>query len=330
MSAVLDRYGAPVMLTWQLTRDCNLACLHCCTDSAPGKALPGELDWAQALRLADQIIELQIPYVMLVGGEPTLAPWFWAAAERLGGAETFLKIETNGQSLTEADARRLAKLPVRSVQISIDGATPGTYAKMRPGGTLERALRACELVVKAGLPLEITFAPARFSIQEGEAVIDLAARLGAFRFNTGKLMRVGTAARLWDRLAPSSREYEDFYSMLLRKEAEHAGKMELCFRPFSMAEEAEARTASPSGTLLVLPDGRVKVSAALPFVCADLKTMTLAQAWRRYKAAWAHPKVAEALASAAGDEAALARANEWTDLEVDAEFAGRGQAGSKE
>jgi len=28
------------MVTWQLTRDCNLACLHCCTDSAPGRALP--------------------------------------------------------------------------------------------------------------------------------------------------------------------------------------------------------------------------------------------------------------------------------------------------
>ena len=241
-----------------------------------------------------------------------------------------MKIETNGQNFTDAEARRLADLPIRSVQISIDGATQAVYGKMRPGGSLDKALAACAAVVKAGMPLEITFAPARFNIDEAAAVIDIAARAGAFRFNTGRLMRVGTAAKLWDRLEPSAADYEKFYSMLLRKEAEYAGRMELCFRPFSVSEELAERSQAPSGTLLVLPDGRVKVSAALPFVCADLKTMTLATAWERYKAAWSHPKVAEALASAAKDEAQMARANEWTDLDVNAEFVGLGLAGSKE
>ena len=326
----LDQYSAPVMLTWQLTRDCNLACLHCCTDSAPGRALPGELDRGQALGLVKQIIDLQVPYVMLVGGEPTLVSHFYEVAEALGRGEVFLKIETNGQTFGDAEAARLAKLPIRSIQISLDGASQAVYGKMRPGGALDKALAACRAVVKAGLPLEVTFAPARFNLHEAEAVIDLAAQLGAFRFNTGRLMRVGTAAKLWDRLEPDAVAYETFYSMLVRKEAQYAGRMELCFRPFSLAEEAEARTSSPSGTLLILPDGRVKVSAALPFVCADLKTMTLGEAWTRYKAAWSHPKVAEALASAAKDEAQQARANEWTDLDANAQFVGRGQAGSKE
>ena len=39
----IDDLSAPVMVTWQMTRGCDLACLHCCTDSAPGKELPGEL-----------------------------------------------------------------------------------------------------------------------------------------------------------------------------------------------------------------------------------------------------------------------------------------------
>jgi len=324
----IGSYGAPMMITWQLTRDCNLACLHCCTDSAPGKALPGELDRVQALRLADQIIAEQIPYVMLVGGEPTLQPWFNEVATKLGDAGVFLKIETNGQAF---EPKPLEGLPIRSVQISIDGATPATYGKMRPGGSLEKALTACARVRHAGMPLEITFAPTRLNIEEAEAVIDLALKAGAFRFNTGRLMRVGTAAKLWTKLEPSPEQYEKFYRLLCRKEAEVAGRMELCFRPFSLSEELGQRKAEPSGTLLVLPDGRVKVSAALPYVCADLKRMTLAQAWRRYLAAWSHPKVAEALADAAGDEAAQARANAWEDLDVpEVEFAGRGQAGGKE
>ncbi len=316
-------YSAPMMITWQLTRDCNLACLHCCTDSAPGRALAGELDRDQALSLSQQIIDAQIPYVMLVGGEPTLQPWFNEVATKLGDGGVFLKIETNGQAF---DPKPLEGLPIRSVQISIDGATAETYRKMRPGGDLDKAVATCSAVRHAGMPLEITFAPTKLNILEAEDVIALSARLGAFRFNTGRLMRVGTAAKLWAKLEPSPEQYEKFYRLLCRKEAELADRMELCFRPFSLSEELGQRKAEPSGTLLVLPDGRVKVSAALPYVCADLKRMTLAQAWRRYLAAWAHPQVAEALAAAATDEAAQARANSWEDLE----FAGRGQAGSKE
>ena len=62
----------------------------------------------------------------------------------------------------------------------------------------------------AGLPLEVTFAPTRINIHEAEAVIARARSLGAFRFNSGQLMRLGTAARHWDKLAPSEAQYRDF------------------------------------------------------------------------------------------------------------------------
>ena len=38
----IDRLRAPLFVSWQLTRDCDLCCLHCCTDSAPGKRMRGE------------------------------------------------------------------------------------------------------------------------------------------------------------------------------------------------------------------------------------------------------------------------------------------------
>lgn len=310
----ISELSAPAMLTWQLTRDCNLACLHCCTDSAPGRALPDELTREQALGLADQIVAAGVPYVMLVGGEPTIVAHFRELAERLGRGGVYLKIETNGQTFGFAETSWIKALPVRSIQISLDGATPATYAKMRPGGSLEHALSACRAAAAAGLPLEITFAPTRINIAEAEALIDLAAGLGAFRFNTGKLMRLGTAAKLWDRLEPDARQYEDFYRLLLRKEKELEGKMELCFRPFSLEEEFESRTTDPPGTLLILPDGRVKVAAPLPFVCADLRKVSLTDAWREYKAAWQHPEVRSGLRRLIAEPMSSAQANLWQDL----------------
>ena len=104
------RLGAPLFVSWQITRDCDLCCLHCCTESAPGKRLPDELDADEAMRVADEIVALGVPYVMLCGGEPLVVPHFFALAETLGGAGVQLKIETNGQRFDDAIAARLARL----------------------------------------------------------------------------------------------------------------------------------------------------------------------------------------------------------------------------
>jgi MoaA/NifB/PqqE/SkfB family radical SAM enzyme len=274
----IDQLSAPAMATWQLTQDCNLACLHCCTDSAPGRKAPNELTRPEALTIALQLQDL--PYVMVVGGEPTIVPWFWDVMDVLRG--TFVKLETNGQTLTDEDCARLAKHSIRSIQVSIDGATQETYAKMRPGASLSRTLETCRLIRRHGLPLEITFAPSTLNLHEAERVVDLAIELGAFRFNTGKLMKLGTAAKLWQKLNPSDAAYEDFYSMLCRREGD--GRIELLFRPFSIEEDL-ARS-EPSATLLINPSGLVQQWGPIKRVVADLRKVTVLQAWEAYKASW--------------------------------------------
>ena len=58
MNGQINRLRGPLLVSWQITRDCDLACLHCCTDSAPGKRLPGELDAEEAMKLADRLAGL--------------------------------------------------------------------------------------------------------------------------------------------------------------------------------------------------------------------------------------------------------------------------------
>jgi MoaA/NifB/PqqE/SkfB family radical SAM enzyme len=304
----IDSFGAPTMVTWQLTRDCNLACLHCCTDSAPGKALPHELSRSRALSLCAEIVAAGVPYAMIVGGEPTLVPHFAEVCRALSGGGVLLKIETNGMAF---DVSALKGLGIRSIQISIDGATQETFAKQRPGGDLAKVLASCRAVRAAGLPLEITFAPTRLNIHEAEAVIALAVELGAFRFNTGRLMHLGTAAKLWDRLEPSKEQYTAFRAMLDACRA----PIELCYLPFSFEEEMSGRTFEPSGTLMILPDGRVKVTAPLPYVCSDLSKHSFLEAWDAYRKAWSDPRVKNGLKHLVADPAFAARANQWVSLD---------------
>jgi MoaA/NifB/PqqE/SkfB family radical SAM enzyme len=268
----IDALRAPLLVSWQITRDCDLCCLHCCTESAPGKRLRDELERGEALNLVREIVRNEVPYVMLCGGEPLVAPHFLAVAEALGAAGVQIKIETNGQQLDARLAERLAGLPVRSVQISLDGDTEEVYRRQRLGGSLAKAHAACRAVRSVGLPLEITFAPTRINIHELLPVIERARSLGAFRFNTGELMRVGTAARQWSNLEPSAAEYLRFRETLERQAGVEL-RMELCYIPFDLSEGLRRSLEDPPATMLVLPNGWVKVAAALPHICADLRLL---------------------------------------------------------
>ncbi len=316
MANRIDSLRAPLFISWQLTRDCDLACLHCCTDSAPGKRLPDELGQDEAMRLVGEIIRNEDPYVMLCGGEPMVVSHFLAVAEKLGAAGVQLKVETNGQRLDAPTVERLARLPVRSVQVSLDGDSQEVYESQRPGGSLAKAHASCRAVREAGLPLEVTFAPTRLNLHEAGAVIRRACQLGAFRFNTGQLMRVGTAVRTWGRIEPSAEQYREFRALLDREAATLGQEMEFCYSPFTLEEALKESLIEPSATLLVLPNGWVKVAAALPQVCADLRHSSLEQAWKAYCGAWHDDTVTAAVRRAASDGRQHADANRWQPMAI--------------
>ena len=322
MAYRIDSLRAPLFVSWQITRDCDLCCLHCCTDSAPGKRLPDELNAEEAMRVAAEIVGNDVPYVMLCGGEPLVVPHFFELAEALGNAGVQLKIETNGQRFDAGVASRLARLPIRSIQVSLDGDSQEVYERQRPGGSLAKAHAACRAAREAGLPLEVTFAPTRINLHEAGEVIRRARELGAFRFNTGKLMRVGTAARLWDRLESLDARYDEFRGLLAREGRIGEG-MEFCYSPFTLGEALRGSLEEPPATLQVLPNGRVKVAAALPYVCADLRAQSLEEAWSAYCGAWSNEEIRAAARGAVEHELHHADANNWrrlTDPKSDPQF----------
>jgi hypothetical protein len=82
-----------------------------------------------------------------------------------------------------------------------------------------------------------------------------------------------------------------------------------------MEEEMVGRRLEPSGTLLILPDGRVKVAAPLPYTCFDVTRHPFLEAWDAYRKAWSDPRVRNALERLAADPAFSARANQWVPLD---------------
>ena len=92
--------------------------------------------------------------------------------------------------------------------------------------------------------------------------------------------------------------------------------MEFCYSPFTLEEALRASLEEPPATLLVLPNGWVKVAAALPDICADLRRQSLAEAWAAYCGAWRNTSVVSAVGRAIASEIHHADANNWRRLAV--------------
>ena len=308
-------YGAPLFLAWQLTNRCTGRCLHCCEESGPDRAWDDEMDRAQALRLARQIVDFKISYVAFGGGEPMAVSHVWDILETLasGGAE--IKIETNGLDLDERACDRLKALNVACVQISVDGGTDAVHGALRPGSDYQRAWDALDRLLMRGLEPELVFIPTRFNVQDAVAVYEQAAARGIRTFVTGPMMRLGRAALAWDSLACAEEDWAEA-SMALQAAAAALRGPRLALYPWSIQKELLVRAASPQAMLLVVPNGKVKLLNALPFAVADLKTETLACAWPKVAAAWRSKEVQDFVRRSQVETDLLRHANECWDLAV--------------
>lgn len=303
---------APLFIAWQINSECNLGCLHCCEEA--GHNLPDEMNRDEIFDFLSEIVDLKIPYVALSGGEPLLHPNFFEICEFLREHNISLKVETNGEFVDKETAKTFARLKFRSVQISLDGASASTHERLRLAGDWNKAVEACRLLINEGVNTEIVFVPTKFNIHEIGQVIDLAYSLGIYGVYTGKIMRIGRAAKNWDILCPSDEEYKNFFATLKQKIDTYDGKMKVYYYPYDVIEELKYRLNFPAASLLVLPNGKVKLIGPLPFICGNLKTQSLEKVWENYKKAWEDPNVIGFAQKTIADPRLLAESNRWVEL----------------
>jgi len=306
----VDDYGAPLFIAWQLTNRCQSRCITCCEESGPDKAWADELTREEALELAQRIAAAGIPYVAFGGGEPLGVPFSWEIFELLARGRVALKIETDGSRIDDVAADRLAALAVECIQISVDGATAETHARVRPGSSFVAATEAIRRLVARGLSPQLVFVPNRFNIHEIDAAYELAVTLGCGAFVTGPMMRIGRAAEHWDEIACSDAEWERAVTRLRERAASSARSIALSIYPWDIVAEMERRLENPQAMLLVVPNGRVKLLNALPFAPADLRRQSLADAWLAYRDAWRAPEVRSFIGRCRVEPSLLRHANE--------------------
>jgi len=206
---------APICLTWELTYACNLACVHCLSSS--GRRDPRELTTAECKALIDELQRLQVFYVNIGGGEPTVRADFWELVEYATAHQVGVKFSTNGSRITPVVAERLAASDYVDVQVSIDGATAEINDAVRGPGSYATALRAMERLAAAGfagfkLSVVITRQNAR-QLDEFKALAD---RYRA-QLRLTRLRPSGRGADVWDQLHPTAAQQREVYDWLVAR-----------------------------------------------------------------------------------------------------------------
>ena len=303
--------GAPLYIAWQITNECNLACLHCIEESGPGKAFRDELSEEQIFKVLEQFMDHEVPYLSFSGGEPMVHPLFFKMVEYVCSRDGQLKIETNGHYLTPENCARLKSLGVKAVQVSLDGATRSTFNRMRIRGEFDTATDGVRNLRAAEVPIEINYSPTSFNVHEIGTAIDLAYELGAYSFYTGRTMYTGNAVKAWHKLALSDEQYEKFFETLHRKTEEYRGRMRVHFHEMGLLDELRYRLHHPAALLIVLPNGLVKLINALPFVCGDLRLQSLTEIWANFQRAWQDPRVAKFIDDLARDPNKTSTLHQW-------------------
>ena len=164
--------GRRPIVVWNITRTCNLRCVHCYADS-DRMSYAGELSLDECKGVIDDLADFGIPGLLLSGGEPMVHPHFWDIAEYATSKGLRLTLSTNGTLIDPAKAARLKQLEFAYVGISLDGIGAVHDAFRRTEGAFAKAVAAFRNLKAVNQKTGLRFTLTKHNVQHLEQVLDL-------------------------------------------------------------------------------------------------------------------------------------------------------------
>lgn len=197
----------PRLIAWEVTRTCNLSCVHCRAASVD-KPYPNELTTDECLKFLDDVASFAKPIIILTGGEPLLRSDIFTIARYGDSLGLRMTLATNGTLLTREIVNEMSKANIQRVSISIDGATAESHDAFRKvKGAFENSLRGIEMLKEGGLPFQINTTITKANLHELPAVQKLAESLGAVAHHIFLIVPTGRGKDLKDQEIDAT-EYE--------------------------------------------------------------------------------------------------------------------------
>ena len=203
-----DTLFVPRLIFWEVTKGCNLRCIHC-RATATQLSAPTDLSTETGLGIIDQIAAFANPILVLSGGEPLFRNDIFRLARHATDWGLRVALATNGTMVTKTVARSIAEAGVRRVSISLDGADAPTHDAFRGiPGAFEASVQGLRNLRALGMSVQINMTIARHNAHQLPQVLDLAKELGADALHTFLLVPVGCGVDIAADQMVAPEEYE--------------------------------------------------------------------------------------------------------------------------
>jgi radical SAM protein with 4Fe4S-binding SPASM domain len=199
--------GAPFQVVWNITRACNLKCVHCYENAgSPGQ---DELTTEEALKGIDILADAGVLILAFSGGEPTIRPDILQLIKRSFNRGMYPAMATNAIIFASREkVKEFKEAGLQFVQISLDGLNPETHDKFRGvPGAFKKTVQGIKNCVAEELFVEIATTATRFNYKEIPAMIEFAEKLGVNWFMLYNFVPTGRGIDIVESdLTPEERE----------------------------------------------------------------------------------------------------------------------------
>ncbi len=297
---VVDYQQAPLLVIWEVTRACSLACVHC-RASAEDVRDSRELSLDEGKRLLSEVASMGTPLFVLTGGDP-LQRDDLEALIRHGKSQGLVMatIPAATPRLTRERVLRLRDSGVDQLALSLDGATAVQHDDFRKvEGTFSKVMEASAWIREAGVPLQINTVLGSWNRQDFGALAQTVTDLGAIFWEIFFLVPTGRGQGL---VGCTAQEFEDLFEQIhsLSLTAPFTVKVtegQHYRRWFVQHDNVERRATFGHAARLVAPrpvnagngfafvdhTGEVFPSGFLPIACGNVREASIAQIYRTNK-----------------------------------------------
>ena len=209
----MSEYRRISYAVWEITLKCNLACQHC--GSRAGEARSQELSTLEALNLVQQLAEVGIQEVTLIGGEAFMRPDWLEIAQAITEAGMICGMTTGGFGISRETAQKMKDAGIQVVSVSVDG-LEATHDRLRgKTGSWQWAFKTMSHLKQVGIPFGCNTQINRLSAPEFPQIYEKIRDAGIFAWQIQLTVPMGNAA---DNHQILLQPYEllDIYPMIAR------------------------------------------------------------------------------------------------------------------
>lgn len=201
----------PKWIAWEITRRCNLKCVHCRSSSELEAGEHPDFSLQEAKRTMDEIADYASPVLVLSGGEPLLREDIFDIAQYGTDKGFRMCLATNGTLVTEKTCKKIKETDIKMVSLSLDGANAATHDDFRSQkGAFDGTMSAIQLFKKHDIPFLIN---SSFTVRNREEIPEiyrLVKSLGATAWYMFMIVPTGRGEDIVEELIP-----EDIYDEIL-------------------------------------------------------------------------------------------------------------------